>query len=207
MTSLRESPIRRQKPGRPTWLVALLVVVAVLVVVGIGYGIVSLVRGSSESSSVDSATPTSSPCVTTVVTAADVLPKPAKVKVNVFNATATSGLASKTASELENRGFTVGKVANDPVGKPIPGVAEIRFGAKGAQGAQLLLLYVPGAELVQLDRKGRQVDLATGTGFTGLAPQPEVAAQLASPSPVASGPGCPTPAVADGAAASPSATP
>ena len=89
----------------------------------------------------------------------------------------------------------------------VRGVAEIRFGAKGAQGAQLLLLYVPGAELVQLDRKGRQVDLATGTGFTGLAPQPEVAAQLASPSPVASGPGCPTPAVADGAAASPSATP
>ena len=27
MTSLRESPVRRQRPGRPTWLVALLVVV------------------------------------------------------------------------------------------------------------------------------------------------------------------------------------
>ena len=104
------------------------------------------------------------------------LPTPAKVKVNVYNATATSGLASKTANELEDRGFRVGKVANDPVGKPIPGVAEIRFGAKGAQDAQLLLLYVPGAELVELDRKGRNVDLATGTGFTGLAPQPEVAA-------------------------------
>ena len=101
----------------------------------------------------------------------------------------------------------MGKVANDPVGRALPGVAEIRFGPKGAEGAQLLLLYVPGAELVELDRKGRNVDLATGTGFTGLAPQPEVAAQLASPSPVATGPGCPSPAAAGGPAASPSATP
>jgi hypothetical protein len=98
-------------------------------------------------------------------------------------------------------------VANDPVGNPIPGVAEIRFGPKGAQGAQLLLLNVPGAELVELDRKGRNVDLATGTGFTGLAPQPEVAAQLASPSPVASGTGCPSPPGAGVPAASPTATP
>ena len=207
MTSLRESPIRRQRPGRPTWLVALLVVVGVLVVIGVGYGILSLVRGSSDPSSAEAADPTPSPCVTTIVTAAEVLPKPAKVKVNVYNATATSGLASKTANELEDRGFRVGKVANDPVGKPIPGVAEIRFGAKGAEGAQLLLLYVPGAELVELDRKGRNVDLATGTGFTGLAPQPEVAAALASPSPVASGPGCPSTVEVGRAAASPSATP
>ena len=207
MTSLRESPIRRQKPGRPTWLVGLLVAVGVLVVIGIGFGVVSLVRGSSDSSAADAADPTPTPCVTTQVTQAELLPKPAKVKVNVYNATATSGLASKTASDLEDRGFRVGKVANDPVGRALPGVAEIRFGPKGAEGAQLLLLYVPGAELVELDRKGRNVDLATGTGFTGLAPQPEVAAQLASPSPVATGPGCPSPAAAGGPAASPSATP
>ena len=205
MTSLRESPIRREKPGRPTWLVALLVVVGLLVVIGIGYGVVSLVRGGSDSSASDAVDPTPTPCVTTSLTPADVLPTPAKVKVNVYNATATSGLASKTANELEDRGFRVGKVANDPVGKPIGGVAQIRFGPKGEPGAQLLLLYVPGAELVELDRKGRNVDLATGDAFTGLAPQPEVAAALASPSPVASGPGCPmtTPA----ASSAPSPTP
>lgn len=207
MTSLRESPIRRQQPGRPTWLVALLVVVGVLVVIGIGYGVVSLVRGGSDSSAAESADPTPTPCVTTSVTPADVLPKPAKVRVNVYNATATSGLASKTANELEDRGFQVGKVANDPVGKPIAGVAQIRYGPKGEPSAQLLLLYVPGAELVELDRKGRNVDLATGDGFIGLAPQPEVAAALASPSPVASGPGCPSPAAVIESAASPSATP
>ncbi len=148
-----------------------------------------------------------SPCVTTIVTAAEVLPKPAKVTLNVYNATATSGLASKTANELEDRGFPVGKVANDPVGRPIPGVAEIRYGPKGAQNAQLVLLYVPGAELVELDRKGRNVDLAMGTGFTGLAPQPEVAAALAAPSPVASGPGCPSPTDDGERSPSPSASP
>lgn len=207
MTSLRESPIRREKPGRPTWLVALLAVVALLVVVGIGYGVFSLVRGGSDSSASEAADATPSPCVTTSVTPAEVLPKPAKVKVNVYNATGTSGLASKTANELEGRGFQVRKVANDPVGKSITGVAQIRFGPKGEPSAQLLLLYVPGAELVELDRKGRNVDLATGDGFTGLAPQPEVAAALASPSPVASGPGCPSPAAVSESAASPSATP
>jgi hypothetical protein len=207
MTSLRESPIRREKPGRPTWLVVLLVVVGLLVVIGIGYGVVSLVRGGADSSAADAADPTPSPCVTTTVTPADVLPKPAKVKVNVYNATSTSGLASKTANELEDRGFQVGRVANDPVGKPVPGVAQIRFGPKAEPAAQLLLIYVPGAELVELDRKGRNVDLATGDGFAGLAPQPEVAAQLAAPSPVASGPGCPS-ASSDGSpSGSPTATP
>ena len=86
MTSLRESPIRRQKPGRPTWLVGLLVAVGVLVVIGIGFGVVSLVRGSSDSSAADAADPTPTPCVTTQVTQAELLPKPAKVKVNVYNA-------------------------------------------------------------------------------------------------------------------------
>jgi hypothetical protein len=126
-----------------------------------------------------------------MVTPAEVLPKPAKVTVNVYNATDTSRLARKTANAIEKRGFKIGNVENDPVGKPIPGVAQVRYGPKGAERAELVLLYVPGAELVELDRKGRKVDLAVGDAFTGLAPQPEVDAALALPSPVASGPGCP----------------
>jgi hypothetical protein len=192
MTSLRESPIRRQKPQRPVWLVAVLIGVGVLVVVGVIFGIVSLVRGSSGGSSGQEPAAEPTPCVTVTVTPADVLPKPAKVKVNVYNATATSGLASKTATDVEDRGFNVANVDNDPVGKPITGVAQIRYGPKGEKGARLLVLYVPGAELVPLDRKGKAVDLAVGDAYTGLAPQPEVTAQLASPSPSASGPGCAT---------------
>jgi hypothetical protein len=193
MTSLRESPIRRQKSSRPTWLTALLIVVALLVVVGIGYGILSLVRGSSDSSASDSPAAVPTPCVTTMVAAGDALPQPVKVKVNVYNATATSGLASKTATAVEKRGFTIVDVANDPTGKPITGVAQIRYGPKGESGARLLQLYLPGAEMVQLDRKGRQVDLAVGDAYTELVPQDEVDAQLAITSPVVSGPGCASP--------------
>ena len=98
-------------------------------------------------------------------------------------------------------------MANDPVGRPITGVAQIRYGPKGAEEAQLLLLYVPGAELVALDRKGRKVDLAIGDGFTGFGAEAEVTAALASPTPVASGPGCPTPAGLSTPAGSPSPTP
>ena len=191
MTSMRENPIRPQRPSRPRWLAILLIAVAAVVVVGVGYGLISLIRGSGDTSASEESTAVPSPCVTTMVTPAEVLPKPAKVKVNVYNATKTAGLASKTATALEKRGFTVADVANDPVGKTITGIGQLRFGPKGAEEAQLVLLYVPGAELVELDRKGRKVDLAVGDGFTGLAPEPEVQAALAEPTPVTSGPGCP----------------
>ena len=190
MTSLRESPIRRQRPARPRWLVIVLIAVGVLVVVGVGFAVVTLIRAATSGTAAEEATATPTPCVTTLVTPAEVLPKPDRVKVNVYNATDTSGLASKTATAVEERGFRIGKVDNDPVGRTITGVGEIRFGPKGASGAELVLIYVPGATLVELDRKGRAVDLAVGDGFTSLAPEEAVTAALASPSPVASGPGC-----------------
>ena len=195
MTSLRESPIRRRKPARPPWLHAVLIGVAVLVVLGIGYGLVSLLRGGDDTAAGGEPTPTPTPCETVLVTPAETLPTPTKVTVNVYNATDTSGLASATATDLEDRGFTVAKVTNDPVGKEIAGVGQIRFVPKAEKRAQLLLLYVPGAELVELDRKGLKVDLAMGDAFDGLAPEQQVNAALSSPSPVASGIGCP----ADGA--------
>lgn len=188
--SLRESPVRRHQAHRPRWLLVVLAAVAILVVAGLGYGLVSLIRGAGEPDASAEPDPTPSPCETVLVPAGDVLPAPGKVTVNVYNATSTSGLASKTATALEDRGFAVGKVANDPVNRDIAGVGEIRFGPKAADDAQLLLLFVPGAELVELQRKGPRVDLAVGDAFTGLAPEQEVNAALSSPSPVASGVGC-----------------
>lgn len=188
--SLRESPVRRHQARRPRWLLALLAAVAVLVVVGLGYGIVSLIRGSGETDASAEPDPTPTPCETSLVPIGDTLPAPAKVTVNVYNATSTSGLASKTATALEDRGFAVGKVANDPADRAITGVGEIRFGPKAADDAQLLLLFVPGAELVELQRKGPRVDLAMGDAFAGLAPEQEVNAGLSSPTPVTSGVGC-----------------
>jgi hypothetical protein len=134
---------------------------------------------------------------------ADELPLPEKVRVNVYNATATSGLASETARELKRRGFTVLEVANDPVGLPIEEVARIRYGPNSTQRAELLAYYIPGAELVEIDRKGPKIDLAIGDLFTQIAPQAEVDATLNTPTPELVGAGCfgvpatGTPAVGD----------
>jgi hypothetical protein len=188
---MRESPIRRQPTDRPRWLIGLLVAVGALVLIGLGFGVVSLIRGTTSSDPAAGATAVEpSPCVTTMVVPADVLPVPAKIKVNVYNATGTSGLAGKAATAIKSRGFTVGDVANDPVGKPVTGVAQIRFGPKGEKSARALLFQVPGAELVALQRKGRTIDLAVGDAYTGLAPKASVTAAMASPAPSVSGSGC-----------------
>ena len=179
MTSLRERPIRRGGAKRPTWLIPVLVVVAVLVVIGLIFAVVSLFRGSSDEGS--------------TVSAAEVLPEPSVVTVNVYNSTPKSGLAMDTAKELKARKFLIGKVANDPKKKRIKGVAQIRYGKKGEQAAQLLLFYVPGAELVQTGRKSATVDLSVGNTYSGLAPQQGIDALMASPKPTASGVGCPSP--------------
>lgn len=188
MTSMRESPIRRQPSRRPPWLIPVLAVVGVLVVIGLVYAVVALVRGSDTASGEPA--PESASCVTASVVPGSTLPKPAKVLVNIYNASGVSGLASRTASEVEARGFRIGQVDNDPTGRTVTGVGEIRYGPKGAKKAQLLAYYVPGATLVEVDRKGTKVDLAMGKGFTGLAAQDQVDAALSAPSPVATGPGC-----------------
>ena len=188
--SVRQAPSRPHPSSRPPWLLPLLAVVAVLVIGGLIFGLVSLLRGSGDepATATDGATP--NPCATEMVPTSDVLPPPGKVKVNVYNATGTSGLASKTASALEKAGFKVGKVANDPVGRTITGVGQIRFGPKAQQRAELLAIYVPGAELVELTRNGPNVDLAMGDSFEGLAPEQQVNDALASPRPTVTGVGC-----------------
>jgi hypothetical protein len=149
-----------------------------------------MVRPDSSEPRADAPSSKPSPCVTTMVTPAESLPLPSKVRVNVYNATATAGLAGKTAKELGARDFKVVKVANDPRDKKIAGVAQIRYGTKGEAAAQVLLFQVPDAELVNDGRKGRSVDLAMGDAFTELAPVDEVAAAMAVPTPSASGIGC-----------------
>ena len=199
MTSMRENPIRRQPTQRPPWLMVVLIAVAVVVAIGIIFAIVSVVRGGSSDDPAVSAAVEPSPCVTTMITPADSLPAPSKVRVNVYNATGTAGLAGKTAKELGSRDFKVVKVANDPRDRKIAGVAQIRYGTKGVPSAQVLLFQAPGAELVNDGRKGRSVDLAMGEAFAGLAPVEEVAAQMAVATPSVSGVSCPS----DSAAPSP----
>ncbi len=187
MTSMRESPIKRQPPRRPPWLIGVVIAVAVIVVVGVVYGVLSLFGGDSSGDADPAASGVPSTCATTSTSPAESLPAPSKVRVNVFNATDTAGLAGKTAKELGSRNFKVVKVANDPRNKKIAGVAQIRYGPKGEESAQVLLFQAPGAELINDGRKGKAVDLAMGEEFTSLAPVDEVATAMSVETEVVTG--------------------
>lgn len=187
--SMREFPVRRRPPSRPTWLLPAIIVGAVVVAVVIVIVVVRVMGGSNDDAAAADAAPEPS-CSTIMAAPADELPVPAKVRVNVYNATEVSGLASKTARELKQRGFDIKEVANDPVGIPIEGVARIRYGPSSTLRAELLAYYVPGAELVEIDRSGPKIDIALGAAFVGVAPQPDVDSSLNTPEAVVTGPGC-----------------
>jgi hypothetical protein len=98
--------------------------------------------------------------------------RPDRITVNVLNATPRSGLAKKTAKELEKRGFRIGNVGNatKEYDKRVTGPA-VLLGAKAAAEAALPVLrtQVEGAELKTDDRvKATEVDLVIGSGFTSL---------------------------------------
>jgi hypothetical protein len=212
------TPSRRRR-SRPIWLTIVLVIVGMAVLFGVGFGIATLLKGGDGSlppeESIEDASGVTAeplPCETILITPAEVLPRTARVTVNVFNSTPTAGLAAETAQILTARGFVLNKIANDPLGEVLPGVGEIRYGAKGAPGAQLLTYYFPGAVLVDDGRNGKRVDVSLGRGFVEIPSDAEVAAALAAPSPSPSGPGCvsptPTPEVsAPASAPAPSPSP
>ncbi len=198
MSSVSSNQPRRRPAERPLWLTVLLVFVAMLVLFGVGFGIATLLKGSgSVEPEAATATPTatvdSSNCTVTEVTPAEVLPRASQVTVNVFNSTKRVGLAGETAKLLGVRGFKIGDVKNDPLGVPIEGVGEIRYGPKGEAAAKLVAYHLPGATLVDDGRKGKKVDVSLGRTFVELANDAEVVAQLAEPSPSVSPDGCPLP--------------
>lgn len=167
-----------------------IVVLMMIVLFGATFGAVRLLRGGSTP---DASGPTAAPCVTSTVRPGLVLPKPATVTVNVYNATDRAGLAKRTAAVLKTRGFGIGKIANDPLGKSLTNVGEIRYGPAGKANAQLVAYYVPGAVLVADQRTDATVDFVIGAKFKAIPPQKTVDAALAKPVPVASGDGCTTP--------------
>jgi hypothetical protein len=113
------------------------------------------------------------------------LPSPAAITVDVFNATDRQGLAKTTAKQLEQRGFRIGDIANDPVGDPITVTAEVRYGPKGKSQAKVVAAQVPESKLVNDKRADKSVSLALGDAFDGLA-TPEAAASALAPTPSAS---------------------
>ena len=183
------------------------IIVGMALLFAAGFGLSRLLNNSSSAGGAGGST--TEPCVTTTVTPGAGLPKPATVTVNVYNATDRSGLARKTAVEMKARGFVIGKVANDPLGKSVVVSAEVRHGPKGLSQARLVSFYVPGSVLVADARADATVDMVLGEAYSGVASPAEVAKALASPSPTSSGPGCasPTPTgSASGSGAAPAVT-
>ncbi len=105
------------------------------------------------------------PC-TTVATAPKV--QPSQVRVNVYNASKRNGLAKSVSGQMRQRGFVIGKVANDPLGATVKTPAQVRYGTKGKAGAQLVTSEVPGAKLVKDKRKDATVDLVLGSSYSTL---------------------------------------
>ena len=105
---------------------------------------------------------------------------PERVTINVYNATDRGGLAAAAAKSLRTQGFKVVKVTNDPLGKSISGVGEVRRGRTGVAGATLAAARLPGAKVVRDRRTDQTVDLVLGNKFTALTVPPKVAPPKAS---------------------------
>ncbi len=100
---------------------------------------------------------------------------PRAVMLNVYNSTDRSGLAASVAKSLRTQGFRVIDVANDPLGRELSGVGEVRHGRAGTAAAALAVTRLKGAKLVLDKRKDSTVDLVLGTTFTALSKPPKVA--------------------------------
>ncbi len=112
---------------------------------------------------------------------------PGDVTVNVYNATSRTGLAGSTSRLVADRGFLVGKVANDPSKRKTPPVAEVRHGPKGAAAAELVAAVMPkGTTVVADKRKDATVDIALGTTFKTLLPATEPTGAPMCPAPTVS---------------------
>ncbi|TFV62701.1 UNVERIFIED_ORG: LytR family transcriptional regulator [Bacillus sp. AZ43] len=110
--------------------------------------------------------------------------EPASISLRVLNATDTAGLAGTVAAAFEERGFVVAEVANDSSGRDVTGVGELRHGPRGAEAAEYVRLYLPGAGDYPDTRADATVDVVVGPEFTTLATAEEITAAL-SPAPEA----------------------
>ena len=103
---------------------------------------------------------------------------PATVRLRVFNATDTPGLAQQVGDQLRARGFAVEEVDNDPTDREVTGVGELRHGPRGSDAAAFMSVFLPGADDWRDTRADDRVDFVLGPGFTALPSPEEVAAVL-----------------------------
>lgn len=99
-----------------------------------------------------------------------------QINVNVYNATDRIGLAGTVKLDFEYRRFHVVKTGNNPLGKPVPGVAVLRFGPKAVGAAYVVDAYFLNNAVHEYDanRTDDAVDVVLGGDFRQLATQTEV---------------------------------
>jgi hypothetical protein len=164
-------PVPRRDFSRPARTAIVLAVLAVAVLLAGRWGWEQLTQpfGDATADAAATATPgaTASPTCTPapeVVT----LPEPGEITVRVYNASGVSGIAGRTADQLEQQGFVIETVANEPTGTRLNGVGELRSAPDSEARVEQLLRYLPGVAWVQDDRTDPTVDLAIGTDFGGV---------------------------------------
>lgn len=163
-------PVPRRSISKPIRTAAVLVVLAVGVLVAFQWGWQQLTLPFGDAAAAE-ATATSACTPAPEVVAA--LPPPSKIKVNVYNASGIPEIAGRTADELSAQGFNVQAIDNDPLGKQLGGVGEIRSAPKAETRVAQLRRYIPGATWIQDERAGRTIDFAIGSEFSGVViPQP-----------------------------------
>jgi hypothetical protein len=94
---------------------------------------------------------------------------PSLTKVNVYNGTTRSGLASAVARELQRREFHVLAISTERQSKPITSIGLIRYGEPGLEAAHTIAAEFPGkVKLVDDGRDSRTVDLVIGDKYKGM---------------------------------------
>ncbi|MFI6895773.1 LytR C-terminal domain-containing protein [Streptomyces sp. NPDC050256] len=172
---------RMRRPRRRSKLV--LAAIASVVALGLaGWGTLQLIDVFTGGDKQASAADRKADCPTTAPSApAKVLPKPAKITVNVYNATPRGGLAKAAADELKKRGFTIGKVGNATAAydKKVAGTA-LLLGAPAAVDGTFPVLgtQLPGAATKTDARKGADIDLIIGTKFKAFSTPQSAATAL-----------------------------
>jgi hypothetical protein len=105
-----------------------------------------------------------------------IAPLPAgDVKIQVLNASTQRGAALQASNQLQQDGFQVASPGNDPLypAQNMQCRGQIRFGPNGESAARTISLLVPCTQLVRDNRQDATIDLAIGSDFTGVTPNPQ----------------------------------
>ncbi|MBR7833418.1 LytR C-terminal domain-containing protein [Actinospica durhamensis] len=89
--------------------------------------------------------------------------------LNVYNSTKRDSLAAQTATQLQQRGFVVDVVSNDPLKSNLTIAAQVWGAQSEMNELRTVAAEVPGAQIMTDSRKDPSVDLILGNRFTSLA--------------------------------------